>query len=77
MATSPPTYLTHADLLDLLREAKGDQQLDAFASAIGISPSLLSNVLCGYRKAHSPKLLKFLGVKRVTMYAYARDGKGK
>lgn len=75
MADSTPTptkYLTHADLLSLLNEHKGSRQLDDFASEVGVSSSLMSNILCGYRKAHGSKVLKYLGVKKVTMYAFIR-----
>ena len=80
MADSTPSstkYLNHDDLLTLLKERKGDKQLDQFAAEVNVSPSLLSNILCGYRKAHGAKVLKFLGVKKVTMYSFIREGKGK
>jgi transcriptional regulator with XRE-family HTH domain len=75
MADSHPSsskYLTHTQLLALLVERKADLSVNDLATAIGISPSMLSNILCGYRRADGPKVLKFLGVERVTMYIFKR-----
>jgi hypothetical protein len=69
-------YLTHDQLVTLLASRKGDRSLYDFADELGISPSLLSNVLCGYRKA-GDQILKYLGVRKLTMYVYVRDEQGK
>jgi transcriptional regulator with XRE-family HTH domain len=69
---TPPSYLTHDDLLTLLAELKSSTSLAELAEAIGISPSFLSNILCGYRRADTPKVLDYLGVEKVTLYTYRK-----
>jgi hypothetical protein len=68
-------YLTHDQVITLLASRKGERTLGQFAAEIKISQSLLSNILCGYRKAGA-QVLKYLGVRKLTMYVYVRDGDG-
>jgi transcriptional regulator with XRE-family HTH domain len=59
---------THEELVALLNEKKGEKTVTEFAEELKISPPMLSNILCGHRRADGPRVLKFLGLKKVEMY---------
>jgi hypothetical protein len=67
MGTMKKTYLTHADVITLLRQKQGAASMEEFAAAIGITNSLLYMVYLGKRKVGS-KIMKFLGLEKVVLY---------
>ncbi len=77
MTASPPKYLTHAMLVDLLLTAKGSRTLAQFSTEVGISQSMMSNIICGYRRADGEAILNYHGVEKVTLYIYKRKEKEK
>lgn len=67
-------YLTHAQVVELLVSRKGDRPIGELALDIGISRSMLTNILGGFRRADGERVLKYLGLEKVTMFTYKRTG---
>ena len=59
---------SHDELIGLLNEKKGERTVTEFAEELRISPPMLSNILCGHRRADGPRVLRYLGLKKVEMY---------
>lgn len=66
--STPKRQYSLEELIDLLKGKQGDLTITEYAAKIGISAPMLSNVLCGHRRADGSKVLKFLGMKKVEMY---------
>ena len=69
--------MTHAELLDYLRERAGQERggKAALAKELGISRQYLNDVLSGYREP-GKKVLDALGLERVVTYARRKRGAG-
>ena len=61
--------MTRADVVARLRKQQGDRTQQDFAKFLGISPPHLSEIYRGTRSP-GPKLLKRLGLKRLTIAEY-------
>jgi hypothetical protein len=59
---------SYDDLLALLKEKQGEKSLSEFAQELKISYPMLTNILCGHRRVDGPRILKYLGFKKVDTY---------
>jgi transcriptional regulator with XRE-family HTH domain len=59
---------SYDELVALLREKKGEKSLSEFAEELKISYPMLTNILCGHRRADGPRVLKYLGLRKVDVY---------
>ena len=64
--------LTQDEVLDLLRARLSETGEAKLAEEIGVSRTLLNKIKRGERTP-SAKVLKFLGIERLTVYAYRDD----
>ena len=74
--TSSVEYLTVEDVVKLLKEARGDRTLEEFARLIGVSYQFCAHIERGVRQP-GKKVLKYLGLQKITRYVYVRNGKGR
>ncbi|HXN71511.1 MAG TPA: helix-turn-helix transcriptional regulator [Candidatus Acidoferrales bacterium] len=59
--------LSQDDVVGLLVHAKGGDSIEVLAARVGVSFQYLARVLTGERSP-GPKVLKFLGAKKVVAY---------
>jgi hypothetical protein len=59
---------TYDELLQLLIERRGEKSLSEFAQELKISYPMLTNILCGHRRVDGPRILRYLGFKKVDVY---------
>jgi DNA-binding XRE family transcriptional regulator len=69
-----PEYLTVEDVVKLLKEARGEQTLEQFAKKVGVSYQFCAHIERGVRQP-GKKILKFLGLKKLTHYTYIKNGR--
>jgi transcriptional regulator with XRE-family HTH domain len=69
-----PEYLTTDQVVDLLKEDRGDRTLEEYAKVIGVSYQFIAHVLRGVRQP-GKKMLKHLNIKKLTLYTYVRNGR--
>jgi len=62
---------SHADLVSMLESRRAGRSISEFAEEVRISPPMLSNILCGHRRADGTQVLRYLGMRRVVAYERA------
>jgi hypothetical protein len=71
-----PDYLTVEEVVTLLKKERGELTLEQFAKIVGVSYQFCAHIERGVRQP-GKKVLKFLGLEKLTRYRYIRTNSKK